>query len=188
MLKSTCLSGLTLAFMLSCSDERSLHLSSDPGPSDGDARARRMDLKVSVDGDDPQETDLRSLTRDYILEDCFRILKDDPGDTIFDNPSASKCTATQMVDQEPACTGECPEGAPPTPPVFKSMFDCPQVMCDSLAAVCVAHRLLELASTAAPVSFTRPGSPASTVVVPPQDAESSVWLAEDAWYYAANAA
>jgi hypothetical protein len=167
-----------LSLCTACSNNRALDLSVETG-DEGDARARRMAVTVSVSGLGEQSYGVRKVTRDYIVEDCLTALKTDPGGTLFTNGGCDQASDYVTAESDTL-------SAPATAPVFVAPGTCDAVVCESILYICVANRLLELANAATKVEFTKPGP--VTVTVPPQDVESQSWFAEEGWHYAAQAA
>ncbi len=175
MLKTLRCVASSLLLIVACANERSLELST-AGEQDAhsEARARRMNVTVTVNGGAATDMSVRELTRDWILDECFDDLSQDPGPP-FGTVGCS--VPSEMVNADP--TGGA--GAPASAPDFRPVNTCDQAMCRSLAAICVANRLLELATAAAPVTFKK--SAQDSITVPPQDTESNIWFYEDSWHY-----
>jgi hypothetical protein len=161
-------------------------------------------VNITIAGQEFRQLGLHpvQLAGDIVLYECFQALRKDPV-WPFMTTATPPAVATGCDLPNVSVAGS--NDGVPTFVTPAAPATCDQIVCQSQAALCVAHRLIELSDAVTPTTmsaklnknlknwagdptYTLRGADDATVVIPPADAESAASLRETAFYYAAWAA
>jgi hypothetical protein len=204
---------LAISLGLGCGEQHgpSMGLLGDPGNEElgpeGQARRSRMNIEVAIRQRATGYTyeknvTARDIARELVTHDCFKSLKANisTNSALAAALGSSDCSATRMGTRGGSLNGEPVLNLP----VSGATSACEVSLCRAQAAICVSNRLLEIASSVSSTPFVgwaewdgalaEPGASEFDVArevdldLPPQDAETKVAMAEEAYWYASWAA
>jgi hypothetical protein len=173
-----------LLLLAACGSEEAT-LDHDAGPADAGDLTELEQRRTARKGIDVQANGATATTQitigdlqDLVHRDCYELLR-----------ATSNGTPFKTVGANPTNTAYCDfsQNTTPLPPADANA--CNQAICQTEVRLCIANRLLELASAIAPTPLNIPVSgslPAQTVIVMPQDEESKTAIREVAFDWASR--